>query len=823
MKKKRLWLSILLAVLMVVLIPAGTAAAEEEKDKDVSNPDFNVTVEAGLDGVVFQGKSVPITVNASNSGKDFSGKIRVIVPCDYDQEAVAYEHSIVIPSGGAKTASILIPNISNATFLRVELVNDKDKILYSAQEKVTTIQVGNEAIIGVLSDDYTGLNYFDAVSVSTGSGIVSSKMIQLNASTLPENGEGLSTCHYILIDNYNTSQLSDKQVQAILSWVNDGGILILGTGSKASTVLEAFQGNACPVTIGSLSKKRLFVAGSSEDDAVQVDAADLSSCGWEDIQNNIAPGASAWKTGYGSKGTIVMLDYDLAMEPIVSMRDRGILASNILAKAGNSENYEDMIQGDSEPYSEWKMQSAVNSSDGNKRPNPLLYAAIFLVYVLAIGPIVYLILKAKDKREKMWIIIPIIAAGFTVVVFGTSMIYRIHRPFMDAVEILEYSGSTLETRAYVTMQSPKAASYSMPLAEGYSSVTTWGDSNYDYSSLGTTNYNYAVLEDADRLSINVNKGQPFTSYNVLIKKSEPIQAEGFALNLNCTLSDVEGDVTNQTGYDLKNVVFCYNDIYCVLGDMKNGETKTIEKTDNKGIGSLSYDCEEWMKNPPSERWFFQGNESYKKAVQNQNIYKIMNEKQNTLDLNQGMVFGMVEGYSEDLLSEKAGKVYSSQVAVSYFTEVPEEYRGYTTFISDINQYMVGGNNISYDRNIYPDGYDILYDDNELYMYGETEMNVLYDFGKLNLNGALLRKHTDSTDTGSSDDELYADYYPGEEAEVWLYNCESSQYEQVFINTDEVTDLVPYIDENGWMKIRYVDGSGNSNCYAPVISLIGGEK
>ena len=99
--------------------------------------------------------------------------------------------------------------------------------------------------------------------------------------------------------------------------------------------------------------------------------------------------------------------------------------------------------------------------------------------------------------------------------------------------------------------------------------------------------------------------------------------------------------------------------------------------------------------------FPMGNESYKKAVQNQNVYKIMNEKQNTLDLNQGMVFGMIEGDSENLLSEKAGKVYSSQVAVSYFTEVPEEYRGYTTFISDINQYMVGGNNISYDRNIYP--------------------------------------------------------------------------------------------------------------------------
>ncbi len=820
MKKKRLWLSILLAVLMLVIIPTGTAAAEEEKEKDVSNPDFNVTVEAGLDEVIFQGKSVPVTVNVANAGKDFSGKVRVIVPCDYGQEAIAYEHSIVIPSGGAKTASMLIPDISSATFLRVELVNDRGKILYSAQETITTIQVGNEAIIGVLSDDYTGLNYFDAVSVSTSSGIVSSKLIQLDAATLPENGEGLSTCHYILIDNYNTSQLSDKQVQAILSWVNDGGILILGTGSKASTVLEAFQDNACPVTIGSLSKKTMTVVGSDENDAVQVDAADLSSCGWEDIQSNIAPGASAWKTGYGSKGTIVMLGYDLAMEPIASMRDRGVLASNILAKAGNTENYDDMIQGDSEPYNEWQMQSAVNSVDGNKRPNPLLYAAIFLVYVLAIGPIMYLILKAKDKREKMWIVIPIIATGFTVIVFGTSMIYRIHRPFMDTVKILEYSGSTLETRAYVTMQSPKSAGYSMPLAEGYSSVTTWGDSNYDYSSLGTTNYNYAILEDAGGLSINVNKGQPFTTYNVLIKKSEPIQTEGFAMNLNCTLADVEGDVTNQTGYDLKNVVFCYNDIYCFLGDMKNGETKTIEKADNRPTSSLSYDCSEWMENPPTDSWFLQGNENYKKAVRNQNIYSVLRQKQNTLELNQGMVFGMVEGYSEDMLAEKAGKVYSSQVAVSYFTEVPEEYQNYTTFISDINQYMVGGNNISYDRNVYPDGYDSIYDDDERYMYGEPELSILYDFGNLNLTGALLRKQSDSTDTG---DDEYSSYYSDEEAEVWLYNCESDQYEQVFINTNEVTDLTPYIDENGWVKIRYVDGSGNGDCYAPVISLIGGKK
>lgn len=820
MKKKRLWLGMLLTMLMLVLIPTTKAAAadvEAEEKKDVSNSDFNVTVEVGLDEIIFQEKSTPITVAVSNSGKDFNGLVRVIVPCSYVQEAIAYERSIVIPSGGAKSVSMLIPNISNATYLRVELVNEKGKILYSQQEKVTMIEVGNQAIIGVLSDDYTGLNYFDGVSVSTSSGIVSTRLLQLDAATFPEKAEGLSTCHYILIDNYNTSQLSEEQRNALAGWVSDGGMLILGTGSKASSVLTSLQDTLCPISIGSLGKATLDVAGGVTTEEKKADVVALSGDNWEDVSSYIARGGAAWKSTYGARGTVLILEYDLAMEPIVSMNERKLLASNILENAGNSDNYERMLQGEDEPYNEWRIQSAVNSADGNKMPNALLYAGIFLLYVLAIGPISYLILKAKDKREKMWIVIPIIAAGFTFIVFGTSMFYRIHKPFADAVSILEYNGKQLDTSTYISLQSPKAAAYTVSLEEGYGNVEAWGDSNYDYDSLGTTNYNYAIREDAGVTSIAVNKGQPFTSYNLLAKKNELLQTEGFALNLHCSVSTIEGEVTNQTGYDLKNAVICYNGVYCFLGAFKNGETKQIKSTDNHDVSNVSYNLEEWMEKTPSDYWFFGSDSENKKLQQNKELYTVLKWNQYGLQMNQGMVFGMIEQEADALITDNAAKVYSIRAAVTYFTQRPEEYQNYSTFIDDINRYMVGGEEIPYDKEIYPEQYDCFLD-TDRYMYGADEMIILYDFSTVDLNGAVLYiKEEQNVDE-------YMDTYSDDssEVEVWIYNNDTQNYEQLFVYWEEEVIQSSYVDENGWVRIKYVADTSGS-CWAPEISLIGGEK
>lgn len=823
MKKRKLLFSVLTALLMILCMPAVSYG--EESDKDVENDEFTVTLEAGLDGIVVEGKSMPLTVTITNSGKDFSGILRVVIPANYSQKSLAYEKSVAIPSGGTKSISMLLPDINSSSFLRIELENEKGKILYSQQEKISPITVGQNAVVGILSSDYSGLNYFDGVPVSTNNGIVETKIIQLTADNIPETGEGLTSCHYILIDNYNTSQLSEEQRNAIASWVGNGGMLILGTGSKASVVLEGFQDTLCPITPGSLEKRDMQLFNGTDGAVISVDAAAISAEGWQDIQNVIAAGPSAWQCGYGT-GMVVVLSYDLAMEPISSWNNRYQLASNILEHAGNDNSYSSMFARETERYDEWRLQTAVKGVDRNKVPNALLYAGVFLVYVICIGPVAYLVLKSKDKREKMWIVMPAIAFGFTIVVYGTSMIYRIHKPFVDAVSIVEFNNGPVLTRTYMTIQSPKGKTYIIDFEDGYQNMESWND-DVEYSDVGTTNYPYAVRQEGDGVQLIVNPAMAFTGQNLVSQKEEYRAGTGIVTELNCTLSGFDGTVTNHTGYDLKNVVVCYNDQYAFLGELKNGASATIQRSQlgsissiyNYYYGSGGYGLDEWMEKTPENNMLFSNSETTRVLRDNANVYRIMKSKADNLSMNQGMVFGMIENYDGEVVKGRNTTVYSAAVAVAYFSQVVEEYQNYSMFIDDINDYMVGGDKIGYASG-YPEGFDYFYDLENRDMYGETEKEVLYDFGVLNLERALLI----NTDVSAYDKEEQDSYYYDEICKVQLYNYDTQSYEDAFDSEGMVTDLSPYVNEQGWMQIRYyTDDPDAWDYYAPHISLIGGEQ
>lgn len=846
MKNRKLLLSITTALLFLACMPAavfaetnnglsagtGKVLFEEEKDKDVENDAFTVTVESGLDGAVVEGKSMPVTVTVGNfSGVDVSGTLRIIIPASYDHSSLAYDRTVAIPNGGEKSISFLLPKM-DTSFIRVELENERGKILFSRQERPVVMPVGQNAVVGILSNDYSGLNYFDGAAIDTNAGITSARIIQLTADNIPDTGEGLSTCHYILIDNYNTSQLSEKQRNAIATWVSNGGMLILGTGSKASVVLEGFQDSLCPLTPGELSKQDMTILNSVNGETKQVDSVAfqqsgtaLQDVGWVDVQNSIAAGGFAWQRGYGS-GTILVLSYDLAMEPIAGWNEKEILASNILANAGSEDIYNVMLYGGltQYDYDSYSMEEAVRGVDRNKVPNPLLYAGIYLIYVLCIGPVAYLILKAKDRREKMWLVMPAIALVFTVVVYATSMIYRIHKPFIGTVAIVEYNNGPINTRNYMSVRSPKGKEYVINFAEGYQSMQTWAD-DYGYQNNGSTDYTCAVRQEGTSLQLDVKQTAAFAEQNLLTQKEEYQAGSGITANLNCDLSGFDGTITNNTGYDLKNVVACYNEQYIFAGSMKAGETITLERNQLDSMSNVYYDLRQWMEKSPDDVLIF--SDEYRDLMDNQNVYQLMDSRANQLSMNQGMVFGMIENYDKALVKGSDVKIYSTAVAVSYFNQVVEEYQNSSFIVDDINTYMVGGDFISYSSD-YPKDFSYFYDTEDLDMLGEREKEVLYDFGTLNLKGATLLNlnyvpENPAVDTSDPDNDVDPEVFGGNEfCKVQLYNYTTQTYEDAFIE-GTVEDLSPYLNEQNWMQVRYyTDGADEWNCYAPQLYIVGGE-
>ena len=833
MKVKKVILSVL--VLIAMFLTAVPVYAEDESEKDVETSGYSVTIEAGLDGVLVEDKASPVSITVKNVTEDFEGTLRVIVPATYDQKSLAYEKSIVVPKGGEKTFSILLPGISNVSFLRVELENSKGKTIYSKQEKIVSYEVGQTAVLGILSSDFTGLNYFDGVSVTSTNGIVSAKAIQLNVENIPEVSDGLEICDFILIDNYNTSQLSAEQRNAIVGWVNNGGVLIVGTGSKALSTLEGFTDTVCPVQTGALTKKTLDIWNTEP--LENVDAVDITANGWNDVQGAIAYGAPAYQALYGG-GSVLVLSYDLAMNPIANWNaGRSVLAENILSNAASDSVYDKIIYGNSDSYDSYSLRNAVEGADKNKIPNALLYGGIFFIYVLAIGPIAYLVLRGMDKREKIWIVMPAIALLFTIIILITSMNYKIRKPFIDAVSIIEFNNGFKDTKTYMSVQNPKGKAYSIDLSENYNQVASWNDDDVSYEEVGMTNYSHSIVDATDYLSVSMQPAMAFTKRNVMAEKQEYQQNAGFTTNLTCNLSGFEGTITNNTGYDLSNVVAVYNGQFIYMGEMKDGASAQVKAANLKSLNSLSWNMKEWLDKLPKDIAFFNYESDYL-ARNNQNVYEVMRGRAEIMEMNQGMIFGMVDDYSSDLVKGNNTKLYAVGVAVGYFHQVVEEYQNYTSFIDDINDYMVGGSNIQYSED-YPSGFESFPDMEDYDLYGASEIFVLYDFSSIDTTGAqLINRSMDlySEDVDIDDFDSLEDYnnyveslmdemYNYEDyTKVQLFNYTTQQYEDVFVSGNIIEDMTPYINEKGWMQVRYyTDDVDTWGCYAPVISLVGGER
>ena len=825
MKVKRVVLSLIAMILvMTVMVPVYA----EEQDKDVENPAYIVTVEAGLDGILMEGKPAPISITIRNLDKDFDGTLRVIIPATYDQDSLAYEKAITVPYSGEKTFSMLLPDIRDAKYLRIELETGKKKIIYSQRETIRPVSAGQEAIIGVLSSDYTGLNYFDGTTISMTYGIVSAKLVQLTADNLPEVSDGLEICDMILIDNYNTSQLSEEQRSAIIGWVNNGGILMLATGSKASVVLEGFVDTLCPVQTGGLTKNTISVNSFGSYEVSGVDCAEITAQGWSDLQSVVAYGAPIYQQTYGG-GTVNIISYDLAMNPIAGWTEgRDSLASSLLSNVGTDSQYQDIVYNSEQKYDDYNMNNAVAGVDLNKVPNALLYSAIYLIYVIILGPVAYLVLKAKDKREKIWLVMPAITLVFTIIILFTSMAYKIRKPFIDEVSIVEYSNGSTSTKVFMYVRSPKGKAYDIDLAAPYKQVSSWANDGYD--SYGTTDYGFAIVEQPENLKIRMSQGIAFTKKGLYTEKQEYSQGSGFDYNLTCTLNGFSGEVTNHTGHDLTNAVICYNGNYIFIGHFANNETVTLDANAMNSMYSISWDMRQWMEKTTNDIDFFMDQEEKVQLRANKNLYETMEECVNNLEMNQGCVFGIIDDYSPDLIDGNKTKVYSIGMAVSYFHQVVEEYQNYTIFIDDINSYMVGGSGLPYE-DYYPEGFDYFYDLDDLDMYGSAEMEVLYDFGSVDLTSArlFLRNTGDQSDDISMDDPyspyaVYDTFDYRNYASVQLYNYETGAYEDVFANGEEVSDLKKYLNEYGWMQIRYyVDDYDGWGYYAPNISLVGGEQ
>ncbi len=564
-------LAIILAFAMVLSLASPFFAAE------IVNENITIEAEMGFDGNYRIGAITPVSVMITNNGENFKGEVQVkILQYKYDvsENYILYAQEVEIPTYGTKKIEFEPKFTTLQRKLEISLV-ENDKIIASKEIKCTPF-ASNDTMVGVLSDssDEVFLSFMKNLKIRINSdelleyeksqGSVNSNqvvatevttsnvdesfnygwnnkalnelLIFMEAKDFPNAGNILNNFNAIIINNFDTSKLNTSQLETLSNWIEDGGALILGTGINKDKVMKGLSS----------------VLGEAENYGIRVRAL-----GEEDTL-----------ISYKGNGIIIIHDFDLAYSEVSENSNASSILTNFyLGNANSLLNYNLNDKYSEDTYYDTYMLRNVPIEDTSSTPIMFVIAGLYIIFL---GPILYIVLKKKDKLEKAWIIMPVLAV-VAVLVLGIVSIKTPYKNYIvNTVSKIDLGngGGRAEVDTGLIVFSPKQGDVEVVCEEneGISSPT-----NY-YDTVGKENIIYKISKgENDKVTFYDNSN--WSEGNVItIDNSFEING-----SIDVKMAFEDGEIviytTNNLEWDLEDVILLLENSYVHYDKIAVGETQ----------------------------------------------------------------------------------------------------------------------------------------------------------------------------------------------------------------------------------------------------------
>lgn len=858
---KRSLLAILLALSVIfagmtpkagaMAVNAGTTAVSDTTEEagsekeNQNNGQFLVKINYGIDSLVSYDANTPVQVTITNQGEDFTGELVLTVVREYAKN-YGYSNDISIPAGTTKTTFLTIPSNSNFNNCVVSILDEDGETVYE-RTIMNAVTFNSEKIIGVLSDDYAALNYLDGMLVQFVKLYNNSydfRIGQMTEETMPDIASALGTCKIIVIDNFDTSKLSDAQYQALRQWVENGGLLLIGTGAEYNKTLSKFKDDFISGSIGSLGKKQVPMNGALSVEYVVPTEGDAGSGEWSDNTNNATVGEENVQDTtenvqdtegvteeekelevpvYGTEETLNLDVLDLSLDggtPVadvaggelfvekqvgvgkvvvcktaLSMEPFASYDSNVNVIAGMlnavvTTDIENVFTGSTNDFDTSYLGSyVIDGANGATLPKAGRYMVLFIIYILLVGPGIYLALKWKDKSKVLWVAIPVVAVIFTAAVYVVSINDTVRHPILTSYSVEHYEDASKTTITGFSVVNPKSAAYEVNLNNKYTDVRPLDNDMYYSGMMNQSGATCVIKETVDHTVLKFNKAQAFTGMYMQARATEATE-QNIDLDLKGYRSGFAGTVTNNLSCDLVNAVVYMGGYASYFERIAAGETVEIKMDSSQKAISDSYQITDT----------FLAADAYSK---DRKTYNRMNYMTNMLSsefyqlgAGEGFIAGYEDGADADVAADKNVVEYSEIVAYKKFNVKYADVKG------------------DYSINIHKDylessTYD--WDTQYGYMWDTAEIEADYNFGDDGINTLYY--------IGTS--AIYSGYT---EAECYIWNTVTLDWDRIFADKDEEVNLAPYFfgEDGKTIRLRFVPvGSSYDSNMIPTIA--GGEN
>ena len=528
-------------------------------------------------------------VTVENQGEDFTGTVQAIFGSS-ECANCAYNTEITLPAQGKKQFTVTVTKraIDPVRGLcMLNFIDEKGKVLGSVSLKNVFGNTISGISVGILSDHYSDLTFMDAggADYSVRDVTYPLDLIQLDSDNLNVYLDGL---YFLIIDQYNVSSLGEEQIQAIEKWVNNGGWLIIGTGAYAEQTLSGFDEDFLDVeiygisepgddNIASLSADRYGYYGNyiyAGVDFTQMAAAELD-----------APDGYFWDSsdhpafvGTVGDGAVMVCFFSLGEDElkklddyvITSIYDEVVWTSNSYYSYGG---YTDM------EYTGMRSLAVIDKHNTNVDFTWL--EVLIGIYVVLIGPVLYLILRKCRKREWYWICVPVLAFVFIAGVYLFGQDARVRETRVYSVTAQRVDSNQADT--YFLAYHSGVKEWNMRLNGSYEAAGPGWQGNYWGYTSDISDYYYTVSSDGEGLSIGIKPQENFESG--FLYASGKTQSKGTLAGKgidNDAAVNASGTVTNDTGYDMAYLAVKTESYIRVFSDVKAGETIDLERADREG-------------------------------------------------------------------------------------------------------------------------------------------------------------------------------------------------------------------------------------------------
>ena len=561
-----------LLLVLFTLVAVGMACPAAAR----ADGDLVMNVEVGFDGYAKPGQPLPLRVQIDNPGVEVNGILEVAATLDEGVQ-VLYTRDAKLPCGSKKLFTMYIPHGKGVNY-QVRLKSG-DEELVSQKVRPSMLDL-REVAVGVLARDPATLNHLGALKLPNEKQLVS--VIHMQGQYIPENTLVLDHLDVLVVNDFSSRTLSRPQVAAVQSWVERGGMLVLAGGSGWQKTFSTWPDALMPVEVeGSRSVKGLPALEDLYGSRLGGGAFVISEGKLQKGQVLAAEGKNPIlvQTAVG-KGNVFYLAFDLAAAPFAVWSGNQKMWPDLLSRCNpHGLITAPDVQVEMMNRRGYEMNWVLRSIPGTDLPSAKMLGGLFVVYILVLGPGVYLLLRKMDRREWGWVVVPVLAIVFFTSIYFAGFKGKGRDVFTNIISLvqLEPDSRYAQATSYLGVFAPTHSNYQVSLAGEQLVNMLPSDRGYDGMRIDGSGPDQEVVAaihqgQDTRISFASSTRWSMRGVQAVDVVTSPGRIES---QLTAGRGGVTGTVTNRTGKTLTDCVVFNQYGYQSLGKMAPGQSEEV--------------------------------------------------------------------------------------------------------------------------------------------------------------------------------------------------------------------------------------------------------